>query len=118
MSFWMWVLCIFIVLFFWRALAWGFGITVGAVVGVLFVMFMLTGCASTLTPDEVAYNRQQSRENWALCEHIMELQHVPQATHDHHHGKDDRYLRMWMVKQDLANNFCRARLGDLWAESI
>jgi len=79
----------------------------------------ISSCASgpPLTEDELEYNRQQSRENWALCERIMEAQHVQEAIHNHHHDRH-RAPRLWMIKQDLANNFCRARLGELWADSI
>ena len=77
----------------------------------------LGGCA-TYTDDEAdqrAYNRQASFENWALCDAIMEANNVPQAIHNHAHKKRQRLL-LWMVREDLARNSCRLRLGGLWIE--
>ncbi len=79
---------------------------------------LLVACASgpPLTEEEKVYNRQMDRENWILCELIMEQQGVVQAVHNHHHGRNDMYLKPWMVKQDLIGNHCRMRLGALWAD--
>ena len=71
----------------------------------LLVILALTGCASTLTPEEREWRAAIDAENWALCERVYREARVMIV-----------YTEPSMVKRDLVVNECKRVLGDYYAD--
>lgn len=77
--------------------------------------FLLFGCASTMTAEEVEYQRQLDRENWALCEAVYKeaRQYTLHIGHVHRRGVEPKWYE---IKDDLTSNDCRRVLGPYYAK--
>lgn len=81
----------------------------------LLATVILTGCAGTLTQEEIEWRDGIDRENWRNCERVYQQQRIATIHIDHRHGPRDR-VRAWDIRSDLHVNNCRAILGDYWAD--
>lgn len=85
----------------------------------LIVALMCVGCAAPLTvieEEDRQISRQLDRENYEMC-YSSYIRSGARFLHmDHSHSADQRGVRVWMYKSDLAHNNCRAVLGGMWAQ--
>ncbi len=80
----------------------------------LLLFLLLAGCAETRTRDEIEWDRQMDRENWALCMKAYEHAGKPTFHRGHIHGRGANRLE-W-IRTDLMDNNCRRVLGPYWAD--
>jgi len=68
-----WIILIFVVLFCWRAIVWGFGLTVGIIFGLIGALFVLGGCATgPLTYEEIEQAAIDTQEAYLSYDYMAD----------------------------------------------
>ena len=86
------------------------------VIAKVLLFFVLTGCASNLTPEEIEWNKQVDLDNWHMCQ-VAIAQAKDMTIHINHSHRWDRN-RPLDIRSDLAINQCWERIGDHWIPRI
>lgn len=79
----------------------------------LFIVIVISSCAETKTKDEIEWDRQMARENWALCEEAYQRSGIPTYHAGHIHTRYSK-AKIEHVRSDLSHNNCRRVLGSYW----
>ena len=83
---------------------------------VIALILILSGCATTRTPEEVEWRNSIDRENWAMCAAAYrKAGGKSYLIHNNHTHRSGHTTPIADVRLDLTANNCRMVLGQAWA---